>query len=125
MISFYIFTKYFFSEQKNVSFFELAVLGFCFACAILIRLNMFPLWLGFCAVIFIEAIQERRFAALGKYIMGFCVGILIVAVPAFFYLKLNGIFLTAAASNSSPKIFISLLTGLIVRLLLVRVFFGA
>ena len=92
MISFYIFTKYFFSGQKNASLFELFALGFCFAAAVLIRLNMFPLWLGFCTVIFIEALLVRRFAVLGKYILGFCAGILIVAVPVFFYLKLNGIF---------------------------------
>jgi hypothetical protein len=91
MISFYIFTKYFFSERKDASFFELAALGFCFACAVLIRINMFPLWLGFCAVIFVRALWTRRFAALGKYIAGFSAGVLIAAVPVFLYLKLNGI----------------------------------
>ncbi|MDR2510225.1 MAG: glycosyltransferase family 39 protein [Spirochaetaceae bacterium] len=92
MVSFYIFTKYFFSEQKDISFFELIALGFCCACAVSIKLNMFPLWLGFCAVVFIETLRTGRFAALGKYILGFSLGLLIVAVPVFFYLKLNGIF---------------------------------
>jgi hypothetical protein len=90
-ISFYIFTKFYFSPKREVRFFELIVLGFCFSCAVLIRLNMFPLWAGFCIVIFIESIIKRRFVLLGKYIAGFCLGIIIVLVPVFFYLQLNGI----------------------------------
>ena len=92
MISFYIFTKYFFSPDRNVSFIELIVLGICFACAVLIRLNMFPLWFGFCLVIFVESIIKRRFALLGKYAAGFCLGIVIVFVPVWLFLKTNGIF---------------------------------
>jgi hypothetical protein len=91
MISFFIFTKYYFSPKQNVNFLELIVLGICFACAVLIRLNMFPLWAGFCVVIFIESIIKRRFALLGKYIAGFCLGIVIVFIPVFLYLKRNGI----------------------------------
>jgi len=90
-ISLYIFTKYFFSEERKVRIFELIVLGFCFACAVLIRLNMFPLWAGFCAVIIIESIMKRRFVQLIKYILGFCAGVLIVTVPVYLYLKTNGI----------------------------------
>jgi len=91
-VSLYIFTKYFFAEEKEISIFELVVSGFCFACAVLIRLNMFPLWAGFCAVIIIECIVKRRFAAIAGYISGFCIGILIAAVPVYFYLRVNGIF---------------------------------
>jgi len=91
MISFYIFTKYFFSDKRNVSFSELVILGFCFGCAVLIRLNMFPLWAGFCTVIFIDLIIKRSFILLGKCITGFCFGIVIIFVPVFLYLKLNGI----------------------------------
>jgi len=91
MISLYIFTKYYFSAERNVSFVELVVLGICFACAIMIRLNMFPLWASFCFVIVVEAIIKRCFALLGKYVIGFCLGIVIVFVPVFLYLKVNGI----------------------------------
>jgi hypothetical protein len=52
---------------------------------------MFPLWAGFCSVIFVESIIKRRFVQLGKYVLGFCIGIVIVTVPIFLYLKLNGI----------------------------------
>jgi len=91
MISFFIFTKYFFSPKQEASFLDLVILGICFACAIMIRMNMFPLWVGFCLVIFIESIIKQRYAMLGKYIAGFCIGIIIVFIPLFLYLKLNGI----------------------------------
>ena len=92
MISFFIFTRYYFSPKHNVNFGELIILGICFSCAVLIKLNMFPLWAGFCMVVFIEEILKRRFSLLGKYICAFCLGIIIVFVPVFLYLKLNGIF---------------------------------
>jgi hypothetical protein len=91
MISFYIFTKYYFSDKQDISFLEIIVLGFCFGCAVLIRLNMFPLWAGFCALIFIDLLIKRRFVLLGKCIIGFCLGIVIISVPVFLYLELNGI----------------------------------
>ncbi|MDR0410231.1 MAG: hypothetical protein LBH18_07565 [Spirochaetaceae bacterium] len=93
MASFYIFTKYYFSFslERSISLVKLIILGACFACAVLIKLNMFPLWAGFCVIIFIESIMKRRFAALGKYIFGFCAGIIIIAIPVLLYLKLNGI----------------------------------
>jgi hypothetical protein len=91
MVSFYIFTKYFFSDKRNVGFFELIVLGFCFGCAVLIRLNMFPLWVGFCVVIFFFLIRKRRFVLSCKCITGFCLGIAVIFFSFFLYLKLNGI----------------------------------
>jgi hypothetical protein len=91
MISLYIFAKYFFSPKQEIRFGELVILGFSFTCAVLIRLNVFPLWAGFCVVVFVEAIFKRRFRQLGKYILGFCLGIAVVFVPVFLYLKLNGI----------------------------------
>jgi hypothetical protein len=106
MVSFYIFTKYFFSEQKNISFFELIILGFCCASAVLIRLNMFPLWFGFCVVIFIEMLRSRRFALLGKYTAGFSLGILVISVPVFFYLQANNIlsdFITQVIVGGASK----------------------
>jgi hypothetical protein len=91
MVSLYLFAKYYFSPKHDVSFCELIVLGACFACAVLIRLNMFPLWAGFCMMIFTEEILKRRFVRLYKYISGFCLGIIIIFIPVFFYLKLNRI----------------------------------
>jgi hypothetical protein len=106
MISFYIFCKHYFLPEKTVTLFELTALGFCFACAVLIRLNMFPLWLGFCAVIFAGAVIKHRFGLLGKYTLGFCAGIAIAALPVFLYLKYNGIladFFTQVIAGGAAK----------------------
>lgn len=92
MASFYIFARYFFLPQNSVRFREIVVLGFCFACSVMIRLNMFPLWAGFCALIFIDCALKRRFLVLLKYVAAFCAGALIVCVPIYLYLSLNGIF---------------------------------
>jgi hypothetical protein len=92
MISLYIFTKYYFSLETEIKFTELMVLGLCFASAVMIRLNIFPLWAGFCIVIFVETIIKRRFALLGKYVVGFCLGAAIVLLPLYLYLKYNHIF---------------------------------
>ncbi len=91
MVALYIFAKYYFSPQRDVILSDLITLGFCFAFAVLIRLNMFPLWAGFCIIIFLDAIVKRRFAFLGKCVFGFLAGAAIVCVPVFLYLKLNGI----------------------------------
>jgi hypothetical protein len=88
IISMYIFTKYYFTD-KNIPLLEIIILGFCFASSVLIRINMFPLWLGFCAVIFIETIIKRDFSGLVKYILMFCIGISIITIPVILYLKTN------------------------------------
>jgi hypothetical protein len=106
MVSFYFFTKYFFSPKQEAIFFELVILGACFACAIMIRLNMFPMWAGFCMVIFAESVIKRRFTLLVKYIAGFCLGIIIIFIPVFFYLKINGImdgFLTQVVFGGAAR----------------------
>ena len=92
MISFFIFTKYFFSGKPSADFIELLISGACFAVSILIRLNMFPLWAGFCFIIIMDLIIKRRFLLLCKYISGFCLGIIIIFIPVFIYLHVNGIF---------------------------------
>jgi hypothetical protein len=92
MISLYLFTKNLLSDEHDFKFSELVVLGVCFACAVMIRLNMFPLWAGFCMVIFVITLARRRFLTAGKYILGFCLGTLFVLIPLYLYLKINGIF---------------------------------
>ena len=93
MISFYIFTKYLFSYERNIKFYKLIVLGACFASTIMIKLNLFPLWAGFCIVIIFESLLKHKGAfKIFKYIFGFCIGILIIFIPIYLYLKINNIF---------------------------------
>ena len=91
MISLYIFTKYFFTK-KEPPVFELIIVGICFAAAFLIRINMFPLWLGFCIIILIETLYNKKFLPLIKFVSFFCIGILIVIIPLYLYLYCNNAF---------------------------------
>ena len=90
-ISLYIFTKYYFSNKNEIGFVYLIILGICFISSVLIRINMFPLWAGFCSIILIELIIKRRFILIFKYILGFLLGILFILLPVFLYLFLNDI----------------------------------
>jgi hypothetical protein len=87
-VSFYIFTKYYISTKKT-TFFEIVTLGLSFTCSIMIRLNIFPLWGGFCLIIIVESIIKKKYIDIFKYIIGFIFGILIVLIPIYFYLKIN------------------------------------
>ena len=98
MISFYIFTKYYFS-QENVLSLEIIILGFCFASTLLIRINIFSLWLGFCVIICIETVKKRDYAGLLKYIVLFFIGISIITVPVMLYLKINNAFTDYIQAN--------------------------
>jgi len=91
-ISFYIVTKYFFSEKQNTSFLDIFIFGACFACAVLCKQSMFALWFGFCFIIFIDLIIKKQFLNLIKYFVGFLLGIIIIFIPVLLYLQINGIF---------------------------------
>ncbi|MCL2094180.1 MAG: glycosyltransferase family 39 protein [Treponema sp.] len=90
MISVYFFSRHFFSGEP-AGFWHALILGLCFAAAILIRLNMFPLWVGFCLVIFIVNVYNKSWARLSALVLGFILGAALVALPVFLYLSLNGI----------------------------------
>ena len=87
-ISFYIFTKHYISTKK-IKFFEIIILGTSFTCSILLRLNMFPLWAGFCLIIVIESIIKKKYIDILKYIIGFILGIIIIFIPIYLYLRTN------------------------------------
>jgi len=89
-ISFYIFTKYYISAK--IKFLEIVILGISFACSIMLRLNMFPLWAGFCLLIIIESIIMKKYIDILKYIIGFILGILIIFIPIYLYLIINNAF---------------------------------
>jgi hypothetical protein len=88
MISLFIFTKYFFTK-KEPPFYELIILGMCFSSVLLIRINHFPLWAGFCFVIVVELLIKKQWTQMLKCILGFSAGILLAGVPVFWYLMHN------------------------------------
>ena len=85
MISLYIFTRYY-HAQENVTPPEIIILGFCFGSSVLLKISMFPLWLGFCLVIFIEAALKHDYIKLGKYTVLFSIGVSIISIPVILYL---------------------------------------
>ena len=90
VISLYIFSRHYIMN-RNASLLELLTLGICFSSSILIRLNMFPLWAGFCLTIIIESAIKKKFLNIVKYIITFSFGVSIVIFPVYLYLKLNNI----------------------------------
>jgi hypothetical protein len=98
MVSLYIFTKYHFTKNEP-KIFELITLGLCFASSILIRINMFPLWLGFCLFLTIKMLVEHKISFLIKYIIFFCMGTIIIITPVMLYLYSNNALADFVAQN--------------------------
>ncbi|MCL2186303.1 MAG: hypothetical protein FWB86_10695 [Treponema sp.] len=91
MISLYIYTKHYFSGNKT-HLLEILALGVCFACSVMIRLNMFPLWAGFCLVIIIESAIKKEILNILKYVAFFSLGVLIVLLPIYLWMRHFGLF---------------------------------
>ncbi|MCL2764384.1 MAG: hypothetical protein FWD40_03790 [Treponema sp.] len=89
-ISLYIFTKYYINHNSHIL--EIIVLGICFSCSVMIRLNMFPLWTGFCFFIIIKNIAEKKYLLLIIYIFSFITGAVIALLPFLIFININGIF---------------------------------
>lgn len=99
IISLYIFIDYFLDPekyeksqpQKALKLLNARVIlcGGCFASVFFIRANMCSLWIIFCAIIFIQCIQKRKLQLLGKFVLSFIIGILIVSLPIIIYLAMN------------------------------------
>ncbi|MDR2474286.1 MAG: hypothetical protein LBD45_00360 [Bacteroidales bacterium] len=90
-ISIYIFTKYFFTEIEPDTI-QIGILGACFGVSLLLRPNMFAVWLAFCSVIFIHKLLLKEYAAVIRYTLFFIFGILLALLPAALYLKMTGSF---------------------------------
>jgi hypothetical protein len=90
-ISLYIFTKYFFTQIEPDKI-QIGILGACFGVSLLLRPNMFALWLAFCLVIFIHKLMLKEYAALIRYALFFISGVLLALLPALLYLKMTGSF---------------------------------
>jgi hypothetical protein len=85
-VSFYIFIKYFLSQNNIIPKFENIVLGICFGITFLLRPNMFGVWAGFCLVITIQAITKKEYLLFSRYILLFIVGVFIVLIPIMLFL---------------------------------------
>jgi hypothetical protein len=90
-ISLYIFTKYFFTQTEPAKL-QIGILGACFGISLLLRPNMFAVWLAFCAVILVQKLRHKEYVSLLRYTAFFLSGILLVLLPVLIYLKITGSF---------------------------------
>lgn len=100
IVALFIFFDYFMKPEKYershsskiLSYlnFNVIVCGCCFSCVFFIRANMCSLWVIFCIMVLIQCIHKKQFQALGKFIVSFIVGMLIISLPIFIYLAAHG-----------------------------------
>jgi hypothetical protein len=85
-ISLYLFTRYYFT-MADPGIISIIVSGACFGFSLLLRPNMFAVWVSFCIVISIQKILQRDFGGVLRDILFFISGLVIVLLPVFLYLK--------------------------------------
>lgn len=88
--SLYIYLRYLLNNKA--SFFSVFLVGCCFSCVALLRLNMIAVWVVFSAVIFVKLLVEKRFKKLGKFVLSFVLGAALVAIPILGWLVAEGAF---------------------------------
>lgn len=90
-ISLYIFTKYFINnlEFKNRS---LIIIGMCFGGTVLLRPNMFAIWLVFVPLILYSYFLQKKINLIYRFILYFVIGAFIIIFPFIYYLIKNGAF---------------------------------
>jgi hypothetical protein len=90
-VSLYIFTKYFFTQTEPRKP-HIVFLGFCFGASLLLRPNMFAVWLAFCAVIFAQKLRHKEYISVIRYTACFMFGILVALLPVLIYLNITDSF---------------------------------
>ena len=89
-ISLFYYLKYLMG--KKVSYLNIGVIGFCFACVLMLRVNMVSIWAVFSIIIFVKMLLEKKFSELWKMVLSFLVGTLVVILPIFAWLFIGGAF---------------------------------
>lgn len=88
--SLYVLLKH--SFKTRVSNMEIMLVGLSFASVLLLRANMVGIWGVFCFGIVLKNIWNKDFSELGKNILYFCLGSLIIIIPITIWLLANGAF---------------------------------
>ena len=88
--SLYVFLKYY--SKGSTSLLSVFLVGACFSCVSLLRLNMAALWVGFAVAILIKLIAERKIQELFKFIIAFVIGVGAVFLPMAIWLVSTGAF---------------------------------
>jgi hypothetical protein len=83
----YIFLDYFIKE--HISRLRLVICGACLGGALLLRPNMISVWVVMSIAVLIKSLREKHWKNLGKFIMWFALGIILVIAPILIWLGAN------------------------------------
>lgn len=91
IISLYVFYKNIINKTE-LSKKEIILLGICFAITALLRVNLVVVWIVPCIYFIINSLKTKKLKNTLNYIIFFLIGILIVFIPTYIYLKKTGVF---------------------------------
>lgn len=103
LISLFVFIDFFLHPDKymnnyltkfNTKFFNFSVFlcGICFACVLFLRPNMISIWAVFSIMVLVYCFKKKKWGEIGKFILSFVLGMLVVFIPMFYYLFSNNAF---------------------------------
>ena len=87
-VSVFIFADYFLND--TITRFRLCACGFCFGAVLLLRPNMIAVWFVFCLAVLIRTLKAKDFRELGRYLIFFIIGALVIMLPIVIWLVVNG-----------------------------------
>ena len=90
LLSLYIFTKYFQTEQVSAA--ELALCGCSFAAVCLLRINMAALWAVMCIGVLVHCIRKHEGKQLIRIVLWFLAGAAVLTAPVLVWLIRGGAF---------------------------------
>lgn len=83
----YIFLDYLLN--RKISNIKVAICGFSLGCVCLLRINMIPVWIVFCTVIFTKCICQKEYSALRAFVIFFITGVAVIFLPTMLWLFMN------------------------------------
>ena len=83
----YIFLDYL--MNRKISKLRLIFCGLCFGGVCLLRPNMISVWVVFCTAVLIKSIAGKEFRDLGKFIVFFILGFMLIVIPNILWLAVN------------------------------------
>ena len=87
-IGIYIFLDYLLNTK--ISWYRLVISGASMGAVCLLRPNMIAVWLVFCSAIFFKTIAEKDWKQLGRFVLWFIVGVVLMVTPFAVWLAANG-----------------------------------
>ncbi|MCR4992092.1 MAG: hypothetical protein K6A45_03505 [Lachnospiraceae bacterium] len=84
MLQLYIFMLFFYDREINTL--HLILSGVSFGAVCLLRINMVSLWIVMCIGVLIKCIKENKIKMVGRFIICFLTGIILIVLPVIIWL---------------------------------------